>query len=122
MHKRKELRWSMIKVLTLVWLVPLMLLSIGMLIVMVNKNSKQIEETILVSTKKAIESSVNKMNTVIRASKDASYIPTIKESYQQYLKDGNKTQLYIDVTQFLNQQYRYNDMIQSTMLYFRRTF
>lgn len=116
--KKRELRWSMTQMLILGWLLPLMLLSISMLVVMVNRNSKQIEETILVSTKKATENCIDKMNAVITASRNASYISTIRESYQQYLKDKNNRQLYLEVTQFLNQQYRYNDMIQSTMLYF----
>lgn len=116
--KNKELRWRMTRMLVLGWLLPLMLLSISMLVLVANKNSKQIEETILVSTKKVVESCNTKINEAIIASRNASYLSTIKNSYYQYLQDGNTRELYTDVTQFLNQQYKYNDMIRSTMLYF----
>lgn len=116
--KNKELRWRMTRMLVLGWLLPLMLLSISMLLLVANKNSKQIEETILVSTKKAVESCNTKINDAIIASRNASYLSTIKNSYYQYLQDGNMRELYTDVMQFLNQQYKYNDMIRSTMLYF----
>ena len=116
--KNKELRWRMTRILVLGWLLPLMLLSISMLLLVANKNSKQIEETILVSSKKAVESCNSKINEAIVASRNASYLSTIKNSYYQYLEDGNTRELYTDVTQFLNQQYKYNDMIRSTMLYF----
>lgn len=116
--KNKELRWRMTRMLVLGWLLPLMLLSISMLLLVASKNSKQIEETILVSTKKAVESCNTKINEAIIASRNASYLSTIKNSYYQYLQDGNTRELYTDVMQFLNQQYKYNDMIRSTMLYF----
>ncbi|PHV69706.1 hypothetical protein CS063_14510 [Sporanaerobium hydrogeniformans] len=116
--KRGKLKWRMIHMLISGWLFPLMLLSISMLILVANKNNKQIKQTILVSTKRAVDSCTNKINNAIIASKNASYSNTIRESYYEYKENTNYQQFYNEITQFLNQQYRYNDVIRSAMLYF----
>lgn len=52
------------------------------------------------------------------ASRNASYISTIRDSYYAYQKDQDKRKFYDTVNQFLAQQYKYNESFLSTMLVF----
>ncbi len=52
------------------------------------------------------------------ASKNASYLPVISESYKKYLADGDKKELNTTVTTFLNQQYRYHTNLKDAVLVF----
>lgn len=61
----------------------------------------------------SLEKAVQIMNLQIKdcetASKNASYIPVIAESYEAYLKDGKESVFRKDVVNFLKQQYQFND-------------
>ncbi|NLL77105.1 MAG: histidine kinase [Clostridiales bacterium] len=119
--KRPPLKWSMITVLILCWILPLSIIAYAMLYVTTSKINKQIERTIVTSADNAIKISEMQMNAAITASKNASYLPTIKESWQQYKKDRNKTTLYGNVIRFLEQHYRYdNNFLFTTLMFTER--
>lgn len=108
----------MLGTLLLCWLLPLTLLT-GVTFFLVSvKINQQIERTIVTSTDKAIEMCEGQISDAVTASKNASYIPTIKESFARYSESGSKTDLYEEVVLFLAQQYRYNKMFLCTVLYF----
>ena len=102
----------------LFWVLPLMLLIGGMLYMVSSMVSRQIEKTVRVSTEKAVEICELQIEELITASKNASYLTTIKDSYAQYREDFDSGRLYNAVTGFLNQQYKYNRSLLCTMLYF----
>lgn len=104
--------------LLLGWLLPLLAISFSLLYLVSSMVSGQIEKTISVSTDNAVKICEMQMAEVIAASKSASYLPTIKDSYSQYQRDGNKQELYSVVTGFLNEQYKYNPSSLCTMMYF----
>ena len=58
------------------------------------------------------------MEEILTASKAASYNPIIKESYQLYKKNGRRAEIYNDVSQFVNQQYKYDRHLLCAMVFF----
>lgn len=116
--KKVKLTWSMVGTLLLCWLLPLTLLTGATFFFVYAKINQQIERTIVTSADKAIEMCEAQISDAVTASKNASYMPTIKDSYMKYKRGGTKTDLYEEVTLFLTQQYRYNEMFLCTVLYF----
>ncbi len=116
--KRKPLKWSMIGMLIVGWLLPLMLIAFTMLYFVSSMLSAQIEKTVVSSTDKAVEICELQLEDIVISSKNASYMPTIKESYEAYKKDGNLPVLYAEITNFLNQQYKYNTSMLCSMVFF----
>lgn len=104
--------------LLLGWLLPLMLIAFCLLYFVSSMVSGQIEKTIHISADKAVEICNMQMGEIITASKNASYISTVRDSYSNYKKDGNRQNLYNEVTAFLNEQYKYNSSFLCTMLFF----
>lgn len=118
-HKtKKPLKRSMIGLLLMAWLLPLMLIVLIMLGFIFAMLSEQIEKTISLSADKAVEICEVQMEEAIKASKNASYMSTVKESYGDYLENGDKDELYKQITNFLNQQYKYDESFLCTMLFF----
>lgn len=117
-EKKQPLQWSMIRMLVLCWLLPLALLVFIMLFFMSTKLSGQTEDTIISSSDKAVEICLMQMEGARLASRNASYISTIRDSYYTYQKDQDKRKFYDTVNQFLSQQYKYNESFLSTMLVF----
>lgn len=120
MNRRKKgsLNWNMFRLLVLCWVLPLMLLTIGMLYLSTSKNKSQMKKTIVTSSKKVVENFETRLDMAMTASKNVSYTEVVKKSYLNYLETEDKQKLYKDITLYLNQQYRYNNTIASTMLFF----
>ena len=116
--KKRQLRWSMIVMLTICWFLPLMLLSAIMIFIVNGRINRQLAQTIETSADQAIDICQIRVNEAMAASKDASYLPEIKDSYEDYLKSGDVKKLHHDVKLFLQQHYRYNSDFIMTMLYF----
>ena len=117
-HQKKELRWSMIAMLLSCWLLPLMLLTFALFTTVAKGVNAQIERTIVSSMDNSVEMCLMQVADAITASKNASYMPTVRDSYTEYKKDGNRVELYEKMKLFLAQQYRYNEAFMCTMLYF----
>lgn len=116
--KKVKLIYTMSGMIILCWLIPLLVFTYVLLYFMTGSINAQIERTITASADKAIEISTMQMEEVVAASRDASYMPTVKESYEKYLENSNEQDIYNEVTLFLTQQYKYNKNIKSTLLYF----
>lgn len=118
MKKRRQLKWSMITMLTVGWFIPLLILSVTVFFFVDYQINKQLEKTIVTSSDKVVEICQMRIDDAIAASKSASYLPTIRECYARYLTDHDENKLKQDVALFLTQQYRYNADINMTALYF----
>ena len=106
---RKSLRWSMVRRLLFGWFFPLfMLVFIIVFFVSVN-NHKQIEQTIMTSLEKSVQIMRMQLKDCETASKNASYIPTIAEAYEDYLKDERQNTFGKKAENFLKQQYAWHD-------------
>lgn len=118
MKKRRQLKWSMVMVLTVGWFIPLLILSATVFLFVDYQINKQLEKTIVTSSDKVVEICQMRIDDAVAASKVASYLPTIRECYGRYLSDHDANKLKQDVALFLTQQYRYNGDINMTALYF----
>lgn len=58
------------------------------------------------------------MDAAVEASRNASYFPTVRESYENFLTDGNLFAFRKTVNLFLERQYCYDDSFLYTSLLF----
>lgn len=116
--KYYPLRWSMIGMLVMGWLLPLMVITFILLYFVSSMISGQIEKTILISTDKAAEICDSQLEAILTASKTATYNRTIKDSYVSYKRNGFIGFLKNEVTIFLDQQYKYDQNFLCTMVFF----
>ncbi len=116
-RRKKPLTFSMIVMLTAGWLVPVMVIALCMVYFVSSMLNQQIEKTIETSTDKAVEICEMKLKEIMRASKNASYIQTLRDSYYEYLRTEDETHLYTNITYFLNQQYKYDESMLCTMIF-----
>jgi two-component system sensor histidine kinase YesM len=117
-QKKISLKWSMISMLVFCWLVPLMVIGIGLLVFMTNVISKQVEKDIRISTDKAAEICEMQLGEVLNVSKIASYNPTVWDSYQTWQREGGDMELYNSIYGFLEQNYKYDRNFLCTMIFF----
>lgn len=115
---KKKLKWTMILLLILCWVLPLTIIAYVMLYVTTNNINKQVERTIVTSADNAVRICETQMDAVVNASRNASYLRTVKNSWQQYKKDGNGVALYDSISSFLEQHYQYNRSLLNTVLFF----
>ena len=108
----------MVVVLLLGWLLPLTFIANIMLYFVTSAISNQINKTVELSADKAVEVCQMNLEEAVRYSRNATYISTIENSYDQFLVDQREHALYRQVTGFLNQYYSYNELFVSTMLFF----
>lgn len=113
-----KIQWSMLGMLLSCWLLPLLLITFAIFSFMSIRLNRQMQNTIITSADSAIEMCQRQLDSVINASRQASYITTIYDSYVDYQKTGNEEELYMKVSNFLAQQYKYNKNLLCTMLYF----
>lgn len=100
------------------WFLPLTILSALVIFFTDTKLNEQLENTIVTSMDKAVEICQMRVDAIVEDSKAASYLPTIRDSYERYQKIKNSNRLTQEVTSFLSQHYRYNSDINMTALYF----
>ncbi|HBA68853.1 MAG TPA: hypothetical protein DCZ40_05785 [Lachnospiraceae bacterium] len=115
---KAPLKWSMIMLITLCWLLPLAVIAYIMFYVAADKINLQTERTIVTSADNAIKICEMRMDAAVEASRVASYLPTVKECYAEYQKDGNLLELRKKLNLFLEQNYCYNDSFSFTSLFF----
>lgn len=117
-RRKAPLKWSMVSLLILCWLLPLAVIAYAMLHVAAGKINSQTERTIVTSVDNAVRICEMRMDAAVEASRNASYLPTIRECYAQYLVDGDRLALQKTVNLFLEQHYCYNDSFLYTSLFF----
>ena len=115
---RKSLKWKMVRMLLFGWLLPLLILTLGMIYFVSSMIKNQIEKTIVVSADKAVEICDMQFREMVVASKNASYNNTIRSSYLQHKKQGDDVRYKKAINNFLAQQYKYDARILYTMLFF----
>ena len=113
MNRRKSLRWSMVRRLLFGWLFPLFMLIFIIIFFVAANSHEQVEHTIMTSLEKSTEIMCMQIKDCETASKNASYMQVIAESYRNYIdvadEDKNKDAFRKSVILFLEQQYQYND-------------
>ncbi|MDE6906304.1 MAG: sensor histidine kinase [Lachnospiraceae bacterium] len=115
---RKSLRWKMVRMMLYGWLLPLLILTLGMIFTVSFMVKKQIEKTIVVSSDKAMQICDMQFQEMVLSSKNASYNSTIRDSYVKFLRQGVSVRDKKAISNFLAQQYKYDARILCTMLFF----
>ncbi|WP_024865205.1 sensor histidine kinase [Butyrivibrio sp. FCS014] len=118
MKSKKTLKWQMLRFLAIGWLVPLTAIVLLFLVVVTGRLDRQSERTITTSMEKAAEICILRLSDCIDASKNASYLPYVRDAWNAYEKSGDEGKLYNDVTVFLAEQYKYNPSFDMTVLIF----
>ncbi|HAX53462.1 sensor histidine kinase [Muricomes intestini] len=121
--RKYPLKWNMIVMLVAGWLLPLTLAASVMFFYISDKLESHLKENISVSAEKAAEICKMNFSDAVGASRNASYLNVIRDAYTEYNVGEDsigqrKRQLYNTVTDFLNDQYRYNTSFLTTMVYF----
>lgn len=118
MQVKAPLKWSMVKLLLLCWLLPLAVISYLVFYLAVGKINSQTERTIVTSADNAVRICEMRMDAAVEASRNASYFPTVRESYEQYQQDDNVLAFRKSINLFLERQYCYDDNFLYTSLLF----
>ncbi len=118
MKNRNTLKWQMLRLMALGWLVPLTAIVMLFLMVVSGRIDSQSRRTITTSMEKAAEISILRLLDCIDSSKDASYLPYIRDYYAEYQKGNDGGKLYDNVTAFLSEHYKYDPSFDITVLMF----
>lgn len=116
--RNRQLKWSMINMLAAGWFLPFLLISVMMLLFVSNRMDRQLKNTIITSADKSFELCQLRLKQAIESSKEASYIPTLKECFAEYEQDGDGGKLNRSASDFIRQHYRVNTDFNMTYLYF----
>ena len=118
MKKRGSLKWSMLNMLAITWLLPLILIAVVLTAFISRSLNTQVHRTISTTMEKAVEICTLRLNDCIEQSKDISYNGRLREIYEQYQKDGNESALYTSTSSLLGEKYKFNDDYRLTGLYY----
>lgn len=115
-----SLKWGLISIIVGCWILPVALLG-GVTSYYINNNiNSQITDTITSSAENSVKTSLSQLNSIVSSSRYASYNGTIQADYQSYLQTGDSPALYTGIRDFLTKEYKYDDRLLLTMLYFTR--
>lgn len=122
--KKNPLKWKMIGMMILVWLIPVLIVSAVVFYYVSGKLERETEENVILSQENAVELCRLHFTDAVRASRDASYLNVIRKGYYSYISSRDNSErkqvrLYNTATNFLNDQYRYNPLFKTTLLYFK---
>ncbi len=108
--RRGSLKWNMIVLLLVCWVLPVVLVVSFSGIYITNTVQKQTREMILSSTQSALDTTKSRVNSAVTASLALSYNPGMLDTWlQDYWRDNNYYQFALTANTLLSQQYRYDD-------------
>lgn len=114
--KPGKLKWDIVRILIIAWILPVTVFTAMIMMFTSYRFNSQIQRTIGTSTEKAIEICENRIESGMAASRNASYITQIRDSIFLYNKDNNHLTLYNNITQFLNDYYRFDKNFAATFV------
>ena len=114
-HPRK-LTSGMIRVILTFQIIPYIILSAVLIRFYSERNQRQIENTVLSSMENAGTLVMDNILSAISLSRQASYDGVIKHSYETYLKDGDESAMYREVSDYLSRTYKFSRSISNTIL------
>ena len=114
-HPRK-LTSGMIRVILTFQIIPYIILSAVLIRFYSERNQRQIENTVLSSMENAGTLVMDNILSSISLSRQASYDGVIKHSYETYLKDGDESAMYREVSDYLSRTYKFSRSISNTIL------
>ena len=113
-----SLKHGLIALIAVCWVLPvLFILALSGYFIRNNLQSR-IDDTIETSVTNAMDMTKASIDSALAASRAASYDNVIQRAWSQYAKDQDGVALYGSVTEYLSQQYSYDENFRGVMLYF----
>ncbi len=117
-RKRFSLTWRMIEMLLLCWVLPVMLVVLVWGSYLHGTLKDQSIERLTLSLAGATQLTTMRMDAAVAASREISYIGTVRDAWSSYQTDSNKMRLYETTRAALEQQYQTDERFYSTILLF----
>ena len=116
--KKLDLKWSMILLLIVIWLVPILMASFVVFFLVSGKMREQLSAELSLSMNKAVYSIDTVLDECVNASRNATYFNVISDNWAEYKETGETQALYDSMTIYLSSQYRFNGNLDTTMVFF----
>ncbi len=113
-----SLKRGLIALIIVCWVLPVLLILTLTGYFIRNNLQIRIDETIETSVTNAIDMTKTNIDSALAASRAASYDNVIQRAWAQYVEDKDGVALYGTVTDYLSQQYSYDENFRGVMLYF----
>ncbi len=117
--KPHKLSTNVLLIIIFSFVLPVLLLVTLILTFTYREISLKTENSIKISMEDAISSSLIHMQSCVTASKTASYLPTIREIYEEYQKNHQEDELYESTNTFLDQQYKFDSRFSNVIIYYQ---
>ena len=117
--KQRSLKWSLMLLILTCWLLPLLVLLYAGHHFSLQRTRQHVTDIVTTSISNAVSVAQRNLENVVEASLDASYFPTVRNAYSEYLKTGSIATFYNAVTtDFLSLQYSRSNIINASYLLF----
>ena len=116
-----SLKHGLIALIAVCWVLPVLLILTLTGYFIRNNLQSRIDDTIEISVTNAMNMTRANIDSALAASRAASYDNVIQRAWTQYSEDADGVALYGSVTEYLSQQYSYDENFRGVMLYFVKT-
>lgn len=116
--KGVSLKHGLIALIGVCWVLPVLLILTLSGYFIRNNLKIRIDETIETSVTNALDMTRASIDSALAASRAASYDNVIQRAWVQFSEDDDRVALYGSVTEYLSQQYSYDENFRGVMLYF----
>lgn len=118
MKKNKTLRRSLLRMISLFWVIPLLIVMLIMSFTVSKRLEREMARTMQTTMENAAEIVNLRLDDCIAQSKEISYNNRLRDIYNAYRQDGNDADLYASVTTLLEEKYKFNSDFMMTGLWF----
>ena len=116
-HRRQlGLRQGMLGIILLCWVLPVVLIVTLGGVYILDSMTRQYRSDMMRSAQSAAAITGRTLDSMIAASRKASYIATMGNAWASYTKTGDYVTFYNEMQTFLTQQYRYDDKFRNTIV------
>ncbi len=113
-----SLKHGLIALIGVCWVLPVLLILALSGYFIRNNLQSRIDDTIETSVTNAMNMTKASVDSALAASRAASYDNVIQRAWAQFSEDADGVALYGSVTEYLSQQYSYDENFRGVMLYF----
>ena len=113
-----SLKHGLIALIGVCWVLPVLLILALSGYFIRNNLQSRIDDTIETSVTNAMNMTKASIDSALAASRAASYDSVIRRAWSQFSEDADGVALYGSVTEYLSQQYSYDENFRGVMLYF----
>ena len=119
-RRPRKLTSGMVWVIVTFQIIPYIILSAVLIRFYSVRNYRQTENTVITSMENAGTLVMENILSAIDLSRQASYDGVIKQSYETWLKDGDESAMYREVSNYLSRTYKFSRSISNTILLYMR--